>query len=156
MPSIHSLLALLKADYPHLSFQTGSDFHWDHSSQTITYKDAGADPHGPAQLLHEVAHGLLEHQGYTRDIELIGKERDAWSYAVTQLAPHYDVVIDNDIITTTMDSYRDWLHARSTCPKCQATGVETAKQYYSCPACRHRWRVNEARICGLKRYSQLK
>jgi DnaJ-class molecular chaperone len=51
-----------------------------------------------------------------------------------------------------MNSYRDWLHARSTCPVCQATGMETKKSIYTCPACRHQWRVNEARICSLRRY----
>jgi len=152
MPSTHSLLAHLKADYPALWFEAGSDFHWDYSSQTITYSTA-SDPYQAAQLLHEVAHALLEHKGYTRDIELIGKERDAWGYAITTLAPHYNVPIESTIVATTMDSYRDWLHARSTCPRCEASGIETAKQHYSCPACRHTWRVNEARMCALRRYS---
>lgn len=80
-------------------------------------------------------------------------ERDAWNRAKTQLGPQYAVDIKDSAIEQALDSYRDWLHARSTCPNCTATGFQTKKQHYSCLACGEKWRVNEARLCGLKRYS---
>ncbi|MDB5177784.1 MAG: hypothetical protein JWO61_167 [Candidatus Saccharibacteria bacterium] len=156
MPSTPSLLKKLRLAYPDLSFKSGSDFHWDYSHQTVTYSTTVSDTSSNAQLLHEVAHALLEHKGYSRDIELIGKERDAWNHACIHLGPHYAISIDDGTIQTAMDSYRDWLHARSTCPRCRATGMEIEKSTYQCPACRHQWRVNEARICGLRRYSNQK
>lgn len=152
MPSTPSLLTNVKRTFPHLSFTEGDDFRWDFEAQTITYPLSPIDGQWVAQLLHEVAHAELRHQTYNRDIELIGKERDAWEYARTQIAPLFEVTIDKETVDTAMDSYRDWLHARSTCPQCTATGLETTKHLYTCPACRHHWRVNEARLCGLRRY----
>lgn len=149
MPSTASLIQRLKTDYPQFSFAPGADFLWSPSDHTVYYKQ-NAD--SPAFLLHELSHGLLSHSDYSRDIELIAMERAAWDHALT-LADMYGTSIDDDLIETTLDSYRDWLHARSTCPKCQATGLQTKKQIYNCPACGHSWRVNEARICALRRFS---
>jgi len=133
-------------------FKSGADFQWEDATHTITYPRPTSDEGWTAQLLHEIAHAELQHQHYSRDIELLGKERDAWQHAVKKLAPTYDVSITPQIVEEAMDSYRDWLHARSTCPVCQAVGMETTKHVYACPACRHQWQVNEARICGLRRY----
>jgi len=78
-------------------------------------------------------------------------ERQAWDYTI-KLAPKYNVAISDDMVQLTLDSYRDWLHARSTCPNCKATGVQTEKYTYVCPACSRKWQVNEARTCALRRY----
>lgn len=149
MPSIVSLIQKLKADYPTLLFVRGDDFSWSPSDQTIYYKaEAGSN----AFLLHELSHSLLHHSEYKRDIELIAMERAAWDKA-SELAGVYNQKIDESLVETTLDSYRDWLHARSTCPNCSATGLQTKKQTYTCPACNHSWRVNEARVCALRRFS---
>jgi hypothetical protein len=149
MPSTVSLIQRLKTDYPTLLFVRGNDFSWSPSDQTVYYKDeAGSD----AFLLHELSHGLLRHSEYNRDIELIAMERAAWDKA-SELASVYNQKIDESLIEITLDSYRDWLHARSTCPNCSATGLQTKKQIYTCPACNHSWRVNEARVCALRRFS---
>lgn len=149
MPSTVSLIQQLKADYPHLSFAKGSDFSWSPSNATVYYEQgSGSD----AFLLHELSHGLLGHSEYDRDIKLIAMERAAWDKA-SELAAIYNQTIDEFLIEATLDSYRDWLHARSTCPNCKATGLQTKKQVYTCPACNHSWRVNEARVCALRRFS---
>ena len=147
MPSTASLILRLKADYPQFTFKPAGRFLWSPSEQTIYYTDE-ADSYG--FLLHELSHGLLGHADYGYDVELIAMERAAWDRAIG-LAKNYDLAIDNELVQSTLDTYRDWLHARSTCPNCQATGLQTKKLNYTCPACRHNWRVNEARICGLKR-----
>ena len=151
MPSIPLLTKSISKKYPDISLVTGDDFHWSFDDNTITYQ--ANDPQAAAHILHELAHALLHHQSYSRDIELIGMERDAWSYASTQLAGSFDVNIDDETVQSALDSYRDWLHARSTCPNCSASGIETSKSHYHCLACEHNWRVNEARICSLRRYS---
>lgn len=149
MPSTASLIQRLKTDYPQFTFAAGADFLWSPSDHTVYYKQTSGSP---AFLLHELSHGLLGHTDYTRDIELIAMERAAWDRALT-LAGTYDLSIEDNLIENTLDSYRDWLHARSTCPECQAIGLQTKKQIYACPACGHSWRVNEARICALRRFS---
>lgn len=149
MHSTVSLIARLEADYPHLTFVKGGDFHWSYDEQTVTYTLAGST----AELLHEVAHAVLGHARYQRDIELLGLERDAWTQAQTVLGPRYDITVSDNDIQDALDTYRDWLHARSTCPECRATGLETAKHRYQCPACRTQWHVNEARVCELRRHT---
>lgn len=149
MPSTASLIQRLKTDYPQFTFAPSADFLWSPTDHTVYFNKTSDSP---AFLLHELSHGLLDHTDYQRDVELIAMERAAWDRAVA-LAGTYDLSIEDDLIETTLDSYRDWLHARSTCPECQATGLQTKKRIYSCPACGHNWRVNEARICALRRFS---
>lgn len=149
MLSTTSLATSLAKDYPEFTFKTGADFYWSPSEKTIYYVDASEDI---AAFLHELAHGLLEHSDYPRDITLIELERDAWTHAIEIIAPLYEVTIEATIAEAALDSYRDWLHTRSTCPNCQATGVQTKIDTYRCVACRVSWRVNEARICALRRY----
>lgn len=151
MHSTKSLISRLETDYPALTFSLSNEFRWAPQEQTITIdKDA---PDTEALTLHELGHALLGHTGYSQDIELIQCERDAWEYAKAILASKYDVVIAEDTIQDNLDTYREWLHARSTCPACQATGMQIATKRYQCLACGHEWSVNEARTCGLKRYA---
>ena len=103
------------------------------------------------QVLHEVGHALLDHQIYSRDIELLGMERDAWQRAEV-VAADLDLTIPDDVIQTHLDTYRDWLHARSLCPDCTQTGIQIDSAQYECPHCHATWRVNDARTCGLRRY----
>ncbi len=152
MPSILSLIKKLRVAYPDVKFAKDQDFHWSYETRTVSYQIGDSEP-ASAYLLHELAHALLDHHLYNRDIELLAMERDAWHYALHQLASVYEVKISDEVIETAMDSYRDWLHARSVCPNCQASGVQTGKSLYQCVICRHEWRVNEARICALRRYS---
>lgn len=151
MPSIHSLLKQLKNDYPELTFSASDSFRWSPSSRTLYFDEAAPD--GAIFLLHELGHALLDHQEYSRDIDLIKIERDAWSYAVNNFSAPFGVPISDETVQDNLDTYRDWLHARSTCPHCQATGLQIAKQLYRCVGCSHEWRVNEARNCQLRRYT---
>ena len=149
MPSISSLVNRLAADIPSVAFVAGDAFHWEPDTQTITYQAGGTDV---ADLLHEVGHALLAHTDYTRDVQLLAMERDAWHHARTILAPRYHLVIPESVVDDALDSYRDWLHARSLCPQCHATGVQSARHEYRCLACLTTWRVNDARQCALRRY----
>jgi len=151
MQSIHSLIKKLSLDYPEFGFDTADEFLWSANKKTVFYNPKL--PHSREYTLHELSHALLGHSEYKRDIELIKLERDAWEYAKTELAPRYGVNISEDTIQDNLDTYRDWLYARSTCPECRTTGIETKTQNYRCLACGAIWRVNEARICALRRYS---
>lgn len=147
MPSTNSLIQQLSASYPQFRFRESEQFLWSPHEKTVYYNTK--DDY--AFLLHELSHGLLGHAEYNRDIELITMERSAWDCA-TKLARNYGLVIDENMLENTLDSYRDWLHSRSTCPRCNATGMQTKKKTYRCLACHHDWRVNEARICALRRF----
>lgn len=151
MPSTSSLLSNLQTDYPQFTFQEDNRFLWSARRQTI-YIDQNVEC-GDEFTLHELSHALLGHQGYLSDIDLIKLERDAWDYAKNNLAPRYDYSIDENIIQDNLDTYRDWLHARSQCPDCTAVGLQTKSRHYRCISCGHTWRVNDAKLCALRRYS---
>lgn len=150
MPSITSLAAKLSIDFPNYQFIPSSEFHWSPLEKTIFYNQGSKDS---ASLLHELSHALLGHEDYIKDIGLIEIERDAWQYASNTLAALYDTPISDEIVQDALDTYRDWLHARSTCPECTATGIQTKKSIYKCLACSSRWHVNDARICALRRHT---
>lgn len=149
MPSLTSLVTKLSADFPELSLVPSDAFSWDPSKKSIFY--ATKFPSSAALLLHELSHALLDHDSYEKDIQLVAMERDAWGKAV-ELAAKYGVDTDEDMVQDHLDSYREWMHARSRCPSCDAVGVQSGKNTYHCVACRADWTVNEARLCGLKRY----
>lgn len=149
MPSTISLIKRLKTDYPQFIFKKASSFLWSHNEHTIYYTCEDDDC---SFLFHEVSHALLDHTDYRRDIELIAIEREAWDKA-KEIATNYDVIVSDDFIQSNLDTYRDWLHTRSTCPICKATGLQTKKYAYKCLVCGHEWRVNEAKTCALRRYS---
>jgi hypothetical protein len=150
MHSMHSLLPKLTLDFPNFSFTPAERFAWSPSEQTVFYNEN--DAKNIALLLHELSHGLLDHRRYGRDIELVAMETAAWDKTL-ELATRYKVEIPQETAETHLDTYREWMHSRSTCPTCEATGYQTKKDTYSCVACGGSWRVNEARLCGLKRYS---
>lgn len=152
MPSITSLVNQLRLDFPDYAFTPGNDFHWSPQEQTIFYASRVDDS---ASLLHELAHAVLGHDNFSKDIELLEMERDAWGYARQRLASRYGVGISETTAETALDTYRDWLHARSTCPTCTATGLQIKKSHYRCLACATTWRVNDARVCALRRYTLL-
>lgn len=150
MAKTNSLVNSLKLSFPAIRFTASDDFRWSPEEGTVYYTaDKGEDA---ATLLHETAHGVLGHDEYSRDIDLLKLERDAWTHAQAILGPQFNIVIDDSLIEDALDSYRDWLHARSLCPDCKQTGVQTARDTYRCLACDKAWRTNEARRCGLRRY----
>jgi hypothetical protein len=143
--SVSVLVTQLVHDFPELKFEKSDTAHWSPTEQIIYYSDNSAD------LLHELGHALLDHKNFVQDIELLHIERDAWEKA-RELAPKYGVKINDDAIENALDSYRDWLHARSLCPNCRQTGLQNRETLdYYCVNCNARWHANDARICGLKR-----
>lgn len=152
MNSAHPLLFRLQQDFPALTFTAGELFAWQPQHQTIIFNPSA--PHMCEQLLHEVAHAVLQHRQYQRDSGLIDLEREAWEYVVSHLAPQYGIALsmDDDIVQDALDTYRQWLHDRSTCPECGATGLQSHTKEYRCLHCGQRWRANGATHCRLRRF----
>lgn len=151
MPSINSLLNNLREDFPQFTFQIDNQFLWSARRQTISI-DPTVD-FSSEFTLHELSHALLDHKGYLSDIDLIKLERDAWEYAKKYLAPRYNHPVDEEIVQDNLDTYRDWLHARSCCPECNTVGLQAKSRQYRCLSCGHTWRVNDAKLCALRRYA---
>ncbi len=147
--STQSIVKKLISDYPALTFREAANFLWIPHESIIEYQATG----DPVYLLHEVGHALLSHDSYKRDVELLTIERSAWSYAREQLAKSYAISISEQVIEDALDTYREWLHARSTCPSCNLNGVQTNKYTYRCVSCDTTWTVNEAKGCQLRRHN---
>lgn len=145
--STPSLVKLLQTDYPAYQFKPASQFSWQPATATIEFS---TDEFANELLLHELGHAVLDHTTYQRDIELLRLETAAWTQAM-ELAGNYSLQIEPERIDNHLDTYRDWLHARSTCPNCQSTGIQLSKSGYQCPSCSSNWTVNEARHCQLRR-----
>ncbi len=139
------LLTKVKADYPNITFVKGAAFCWSPEDKRITYKRLSKEVDAWS-LLHELGHAILSHNTYQSDFELLKLEAAAW-HAAEKLARHYDCLIDGDHIQDCLDTYRDWLHRRSTCPSCGARSLQKDTETYQCFNCLCIWKVSASRFC---------
>ena len=146
-PKLEGFIDTIRADYPELSFVEASQFSWHAGKRHVSYrKGTLQDIHGAWAILHELGHALLDHTDYTSDIELLQIEIAAWEKA-HELAAQYDIVIHDDYVQNCLDSYRDWLHVRATCPTCFQRCLQTNPQTYACHNCGTTWHVTRSRLC---------
>jgi hypothetical protein len=132
---------------PSVSFHSGSSFYWSPKNQTVSYNPNVLDqPEGAWALLHETAHALLGHTIYKTDFELLSMEVTAWDHA-KHLSSDLGISIDENYIQDCLDTYRDWLHRRSTCPTCGSVGLQHSESEYRCHNCNGAWQVSTARFC---------
>lgn len=150
---MQKLLEELARLLPDITFQSGKTFHWSPQTTTITYEQAKSyKPKQKWALLHEAAHALLNHRTYKTDLELLLLETAAWHKA-QEIAKQLGHEIDNDHIQDCLDTYRDWLHQRSTCPRCSTISLQTSPHQYRCHNCTASWYVSASRFCRPYRLS---
>jgi hypothetical protein len=135
------LIETLTKDYPKFIFRSGKQERWSPKSKTITYNPEGSS-YG---VLHELAHAILSHSTYQSDFELLKMEAEAWVLAA-KLGLTYKIKINEDHIQDCLDTYRDWLHKRSTCPTCGAHALQESPINYFCFNCRTSWSVSSERF----------
>jgi hypothetical protein len=142
MNSVSNLLLVIKRDFSHLKFLAGEDFHWSPKDNTIYYSTHQKNAkHGVWALLHEVAHAQLGHQDFNNDFDLIKIESKTWQEAV-KIGKKYKVKIDKDHIQDCLDTYRDWLHNRARCPKCEVISLQRDDHLYQCFNCNTVWKIS--------------
>ena len=142
----------LQQQYPQFAYEEGAVFRWSPATQTVTYVAKRVDrPAGRLSLLHEICHGLLKHSDYHSDLELVRMEVAAWQ-ETRAVARSLSIGIDEENIERCLDTYRDWLFARSRCPACDQTGMQQSDQSYRCFMCNENWKVPARQTCLVKRY----
>ncbi len=146
------LIATLTIDYPTINFQRANVFCWSPKRQEIQYDSEAPRQKGTWAVLHELSHALLGHSSYSYDFELLSLEVAAWQKA-KDLASHYKEHIQEDHIQNCLDTYREWLHQRSTCPTCNNHCLQATSTRYYCFNCHSNWRVTASRFC--RPYRQL-
>lgn len=148
------ILDQLRLRFPELNFVTGTTFCWIPERQEIVLGPEHSSDSAGWSLLHETSHALLGHRTYQSDFELLSLETAAWEKA-KELAQSLDTLIDEDHIQDCLDSYRDWIYARSICPQCNNKGLQQADlRQYRCFNCRTSWRVTPSRFCRAYRSTQ--
>lgn len=142
-----ALVDRLIKDYPELTFASDASFCWSPENQQISYNASASGKTSDWALIHEVAHALLGHNHFSSDFSLVRQEVDAWTKART-LAAKYDLEISSDYIEDCLDSYREWLYRRSSCPKCTSASLQIDNSAsYLCHNCNFSWRVSRERFC---------
>ncbi len=140
-----TLVNRIVADHPNIQFIPAKRLCWVPAKQQILYEIPNTEA-GVWGLLHELGHAKLGHAAFQTDMDLITKEAQAWNAAVT-LAERYDIAIPRDYIEGCLDTYRDWLHRRSTCPVCCINGLQSNAEAYVCLNCGTKWLVTRSRFC---------
>ena len=148
------LLTQVQTAYPQFSFEPYTTFHWSPRKNAVHYvADGITTPRGSWSLLHELSHGLLSHQSYETDIELLHLEVAAWEEA-KKTAKKFNIQIPDGHVQDCLDTYRSWLYARSTCPFCTSAGLQIETNLYSCFNCNNTWKVSRSRQCRIYRKKQ--
>lgn len=142
----NSLLSELCNVLPDISFVQGDSFYWSPAEQKITYQSGDMNKEWSWALMHEAGHASLGHNTYGTDIELLLLECAAWEEA-KRLAKEFEIIIDEEHVQDCLDTYRDWLHRRSTCPKCGVVSLQEGPKSYRCINCAATWQVSASRFC---------
>jgi hypothetical protein len=144
---MEAILNQLQARFPELRFCEGDIFVWSPETQEVIYNPKGDERTSSWSLLHETSHALLCHVTYGTDFELLRLEIAAWEKA-KEIAKHFEVKINEDYIQDCLDSYRDWIYARSICPNCSTKSVQQNDlRHYRCFNCHEVWQVTPSRFC---------
>lgn len=123
------------------------EFCWSPKTQEVLYNTAALTKRTSAwSLLHELGHAELGHTTYESDLELLQLEAAAWQKA-KEIGKAYGYEIDANHIEDCLDTYRDWLHQRSACPKCNNRSLQQSSQQYNCYNCGTTWTVSLSRFC---------
>jgi hypothetical protein len=145
---LDSLILKLGKEFPKVRFVKSSTFKWEPDELKIYYSPKAEN--SVWSLLHEVGHMVLEHKNYRSDFSLLKMEAQAWHKA-RELASINKIEINPEHIEKCLDSYRDWLYARSSCRECLQTGLEISTGLYKCINCHFRWKVTPERFCRVYR-----
>jgi hypothetical protein len=132
---------------PDVEIRPGDSFYWSPEKNLIVYNEKLANkPAGLWALFHEIAHATLNHTNYSSDLGLLRLEVEAWDEA-KKLGKKFQSEIDEDHIQDCLDTYRDWLHRRSTCPTCEVICIQNTPTNYNCHNCQTNWAVSASRFC---------
>lgn len=142
MVPMEAFLSTLEQDFPNISFKQGHDFHF-HPPTTVFYPNRELVKYTKNEfkllLLHEVGHAILHHKDYESAVDLLQIEAAAWEEAKKYIKK-YHISWDEDFKDDRLDSYRDYLHKQSSCPRCSLNGYfSTRDSSYHCPNCNYSW-----------------
>jgi ribosomal protein L37AE/L43A len=140
------LINIIQLEFPNIQLIEGNEFYWSPRKKAIIYRQTKNKIRDQWTMLHELSHAILNHKSYNSDLDLLNMEVLAWDKA-KEISTRYDINIDDDHIQNCLDTYRNWLHLRSTCPNCGIRTLQITKDIYNCHNCHTKWRVTSAKFC---------
>lgn len=126
-----TFLAKIKSDYPEFKFISGKRFSFRPPKTIVVGPE---EPNDSLLLLHELGHALSEHRDFDTSVRRVKMEREAWDKA-RELCSKYELEYNEDLVEDELDTYREWLHKKTICPKCSLTMFQTPDGVYHCPKC---------------------
>ena len=145
---IQSIIDVYKSTF---NFQLNDCYRWNPETRTVNYaKQSISEPKDVSAFLHELSHGILEHEDFEYDVDLLRMEMQAWNLA-NELSIKHGVDFHEDYSQSCLESYRVWIAERSTCPECDQTTLESAPQSYCCFNCSTSWKVSKQQMCQIQR-----
>lgn len=134
---VATVLAKVRGDYLDLKFVSGRKFAF-RPPRTIVIPFASLETIEDARdvqlLFHEIGHAIMGHRDFKTEVGRLKMEVEAWEKA-RELAERYGVEFDEELALTELDSYREWLHQKSRCPRCGLTRFQTPDSLWHCPRC---------------------
>lgn len=148
------LLSRVKGLFPSLQFINSDIFYWSSDENAVYFNSKLLNSgEGVHSLLHETSHGLLHHQSFAYDVELLKMEIEAWTHA-KGLLRKFGIEPETERIEQCLNTYRDWIYERSICPCCNQTGIQQSDQSYRCIACLSAWKVPVNQNCRIVKIRQ--
>ena len=126
-----TFLARIKSDFPEFKFIDGARFSFRPPRTIVVGPEENSDS---LLLLHELGHALCGHRDFDTGVRRVKMEREAWDKA-RELAEIYGVLINDNAVECELDTYREWLHKKSRCPRCGLTRFQTPDGEFHCPRC---------------------
>ena len=133
------LVAQLQKDYPDFRFISGRRFSFRPPKTIVIGPDEGETT--PFLIFHELGHALSKKYRYDLSIERLKIESLAWqeakkAYQACLSSGKYPNLPpwDEGFAEDQLDTYRDWLHAKSKCKTCGLTMYEKNSHWF-CPYC---------------------
>ena len=147
--TLEEIILKIKENHPSIHLEARDVFSWSPKTATIYYIPDNNDRNSWS-LLHELGHALLNHKKFSGDINLLMMEIEAWEKA-KDISKSYDITIPNEHIEDCIDTYRDWIHNRSKCPKCDNNTIQENSSSYRCFNCDFCWSVSIDQLCRVYR-----
>lgn len=151
------LVKQLQVDHPYVIIKTGKRFSYRPPKTVIL---GPPQPYFALQTLHELGHALSGHKDWSTGVSRLKCEREAWERAETlffqyqnlipaDTSPEADPTVNNktqqplsdlaswdeDFVEASLDTYRNWLHLKTICPRCGLTRFQSEDGTYHCPHC---------------------
>lgn len=124
----------LKQDYPNLRFIKGARFSFRPPKTIVVGPYEGKNT--PLLLFHELGHALSKKYSYNLKVERLKIEVAAWQEGKKAYQNYPDLPPwDDDFVEDNLDTYRDWLHKKSTCKACGLTMYQDVNNSWQCPHC---------------------